>query len=94
MLKELVTLDAMHCQKETAEKIVDNGADYVVQLKGNQGNFYDDVYAMFDVKYMDQADKDCEHETYQTVEKGHGRIEKHTCYVLNHIEYFTDCFAK
>ena len=90
----VVTLDAMHCQKETVEKIIDNGADYVIQLKGNQGNFYDDVYAMFDGKYMDEADKDCEYETYQTIEKGHGRIEKRTCYVLNHIEYFTDYLAE
>ena len=90
----VVTLDAMHCQKETVEKIVENEADYVIQLKGNQGNFYDDVYAMFDDKYMDEDDKDCEYEIFQTIEKGHGRIEKRTCYVLNHLEYFTDYLAE
>ena len=42
-----------------------------------------DVYAMFDDKYMDIADKDSEYETYTTIEKSHGRIEKWTCYVLN-----------
>lgn len=35
----IVTLDAMHCQKETAEKIVNNGGDYVLQLKANQEGF-------------------------------------------------------
>ena len=89
----VVTMDAMHCQKETIEKIVKNKADYVVQLKKNQGNFYEDVYAMFDDKYMDEADKDGEYETFQTLEKGHGRIEKRTCYVLNDVAYFTDYLA-
>ena len=42
-----------------------------------------DVYAMFVDKYMDIADKDSEYETYTTIEKSHGRIEKRTCYVLN-----------
>jgi predicted transposase YbfD/YdcC len=89
----VVTMDAMHCQKETVEKVIKNGGDYVVQLKGNQGNFYKDVYAMFDDKYMDEADKDGEYEKFQTIEKGHGRIEKRTCYVLQDIEYFTDYMA-
>lgn len=74
----VVTMDAMHCQKETAEVIIDNGGDYVLQLKANQGNFYADVYAMFDDKYMSETDKDCEYEIFSTIEKGHGRIEKCT----------------
>jgi len=89
----VLTMDAMHCQKDTMKKIIDNGGDYVVQLKRNQGNFYEDVYAMFDDAYMDAADKDCEYETHKTVDKGHGRIEKRTCYVLNDTPYFTDYLA-
>ena len=89
----VITADAMHCQKETAETIVNNGGDYVLQLKANQKNFYDDVYAMFDEKYMDETDKNCEYEIYKTQEKSHGRIETRTCYVLNEIAYFTDYLA-
>ena len=90
----ILTMDAMHCQKETAEKIIDNGGDYVLQLKANQGTFYADVYAMFDNEYMDKLDKDCEYETFSTIEKSHGRIEKRTCYVLNELAYFTDYIAE
>ena len=86
----IITADAMHCQKETAKKIIDNGGNYVLQLKANQKNFYEDVYAMFDDKYMDETDKECEYEIYKTQEKSHGRIETRTCYVLNEIEFFTD----
>lgn len=90
----VVTADAMHCQKETAEIIMKNKGNYVLQLKANQGNFYKDVYAMFDDKYMDEVDTDCEYETYSTIEKSHGRIEKRTCYVLNELEFFTDYIAE
>ena len=91
---KIITADAMHCQKETAEKIIDNKGDYVLQLKANQKNFYEDVYAMFDEKYMDETDTNCEYEVFCTVEKSHGRIEKRTCYVLNKIEFFTDYLAE
>ena len=68
---------AMHYQKETAELIINNGGDYVLQLKANQRNFCEEgVYAMFDDKYMDITDKECEYEIYTTIEKSHGRIEK------------------
>lgn len=90
----VVTADAMHCQKETAETIIKNKGDYVFQLKANQGNFYKDVYAMFDDKYINETDKDCEYEIFTTIEKNHGRIEKRTCYVLNEVEFFTDYLAE
>ncbi len=90
----VVTADAMHCQKETAETIIKNKGDYVLQLKANQGRFYEDVYAMFDDKYMNETDKDCEYEVFSTTEKSHGRIEKRTCYVLNELEFFTNYLAE
>ena len=49
---------------------------------------------MFEDKYMDITDKDCEYETYSTIEKSHGRIEKRTCYVLNEVAFFTDYLAE
>lgn len=63
--------------------------DYVIQLKANQGNFHQEVYAMFDDKYMDEKEKENNYETFTTLEKSHGRIEKRTCYVINDTEYFT-----
>ncbi len=89
----VITADAMHSQKETAQTIVNNGGDYVLQLKANQKNFYEDVYAKFDDKYMDETDKNCEYEIYKTQKKSHGRIETRTCYVLNEIAFFTDYLA-
>lgn len=94
-VKDLViTADAMHCQKETAERIIQNKGDYVLQLKANQGNFYQDVYAMFDEKYMSESSYENEYETFRTIEKSHGRIETRTCYVLNNLEYFEGYFKE
>ena len=43
----IVTIDAMGCQREIAEQIVDAGADYVLAVKDNQGRLYDDVRDLF-----------------------------------------------
>lgn len=41
--KCIVTIDAMGCQREVAEKIRKQGADYVLALKGNQSSLKEDV---------------------------------------------------
>ena len=39
----IVTIDAIGCQREIAQKIIDQKADYVLALKGNQGSLREDV---------------------------------------------------
>src|SRR5208283_1792628 len=39
----IVTIDAMGCQRDIAQKILDKKADYVLALKGNQGSLREDV---------------------------------------------------
>lgn len=43
----VVSIDAMGCQTEIANTIIEQGADYVLALKGNQGNLHDDVQQLF-----------------------------------------------
>ena len=43
----IVTIDAMGCQREIAEQIVDTGADYVLAVKENQGQLNDDLRDLF-----------------------------------------------
>ena len=40
---KIITADAMHCQKETVEKIIDNQGDYVIGLKTNQPVMHDEI---------------------------------------------------
>ena len=39
----IVTIDAMGCQRNIAQQILDQKADYVVALKGNQGTLREDI---------------------------------------------------
>ena len=68
-----VTIDAIGCQKEIAEQIIDQGGDYVLALKANQQSLYTDVQM-----YMDDGIANGftgEQDFWETVEKGHGRLE-------------------
>ena len=69
----LVTIDAMGCQVEIADRILAHGADYLLALKANQPTLEADVAA-----YFHTAPK-AELVSKTTVEKGHGRIETRTC---------------
>jgi predicted transposase YbfD/YdcC len=44
----IVTIDALGCQTAIAMQIIDQGADYVLALKGNQGTTYQQVVEFFD----------------------------------------------
>ena len=45
----IITIDAMGCQKEIAKEIVMQGANYVLALKDNQGNLFEDVKLLSDL---------------------------------------------
>ena len=70
----IVTIDAMGCQKEIARQISDQKADYVLALKGNQGNLRKDVELFFEHAQQCQF-KDIPHQTYESTDGDHGRVE-------------------
>ena len=78
----IVSIDAMGCQKEIAKAIVDKSADYVLSLKQNQGNLYEDVKELFEGAFQ-FGFEDIEYDTYETLEKGHGRIETRQCWAIS-----------
>lgn len=87
-----VTIDAMGCQKEIATTITDQGADYVLALKQNQPQLYDDVTEMFDHAQGSEF-SNLDHHFSETIEKGHGRIEKRRCWAVSdpdHLGYVND----
>lgn len=43
----VITMDAMGCQTKIADQIIQQGADYVLSLKGNQGELHQDVREFF-----------------------------------------------
>lgn len=82
----VVTIDAMGCQREIAAKIIEKGGDYVLALKGNQGNLADEVENYFrQGNAVDFEDLDCR--AVGEKEAHHGRIEKREVYVTEDIEW-------
>jgi predicted transposase YbfD/YdcC len=75
----IVTTDALNCQRAIAGQIVEQGGDYALALKGNQGSLHDDVST-----YLD--DPACQvSSTAQTIDGDHGRIETRTASVSTDI---------
>lgn len=63
----LITIDAMGCQKDIAGQIIGQGADYLLAVKENQPNLYEDVTRTF-------AEADGGRRV-TTEDLGHGRFE-------------------
>lgn len=71
----IVTIDALGCQKNIASAIIDKGADYVLALKGNQGELHDQVQDSF--RFLEVSS------TTQQTDLGHGRVEKRVCSLID-----------
>lgn len=82
----LVSIDAMGCQTEIAKTIVAQGADYVLALKGNQGDLHTDVAQLF-AAARKQNFRNIDHQFHSTVTKGHGRIETRRYWTMGNTEY-------
>lgn len=78
----IVTIDAMGCQKDIAKKIINQKGDYVLAVKENQKELFDQVTKMFSLHKPDSLD--------QTVDAGHGRIETRTCGAISNLTFFDD----
>jgi len=76
-----VTLDAMHCQVETAQAIVDAQADYILIVKGNQDGLHDYLIEKF-VQYGEDNHEVEGMKKHVTVEKSHGRNERREYYFI------------
>ncbi len=81
---QIVTIDAMGCQKEIAKKIREKKADYVLALKGNQGHFHRDVEAR-----LNNSDFLAQCEQYEIADHkaAHGRQEIRRCYITDKIDW-------
>ena len=85
----IVTIDAMGCQREIAEKILDKKADYVLALKGNQGTLREDV-AVFAAEQKANGFKDTKVSRHETVDGDHGRIETRTYTAIHDVAWLQE----
>lgn len=82
----IVTIDAIGTQKTIAEKIIEKEADYVLALKGNQGNLHEDIQLYFEETPEEELSKP-PFDYHKTFVKDHGRIEKREYWVTDDIDW-------
>jgi len=83
----LISTDALFAHIPKAQQFLDHGADYLIGLKGNQGNFHAEAQNFFnqarDVEY-----EEVDVERYiSPLEKGHGRIERRSVCVCTALDW-------
>lgn len=72
---KVITLDALNTQRATAQRILDQGGDYLMIVKENQRAMYADIETFFQATLLPQED---DRDTYTYSGKGHGRLETRT----------------
>jgi predicted transposase YbfD/YdcC len=70
----IITIDAMGTQKKFTKQIVDDDGDFVIALKKNQGTLRKGVEQIF-VRALEGSSQEIHVYFYETMEKGHGRVE-------------------
>lgn len=78
----IVTIDAMGCQTDIAQQIIDQGGDYVLALKANQPRLHTHAVEWFDYAMQTDFGLVGDHDYAKTVNKGHGRIDVRECWLI------------
>ena len=76
----IITIDAMGCQKNIVEQIVDGGGDCVIAVKDNQPTLKAAIENYFD-KHLERDLEDLRYRFYETNDKGHGRKDDRTYFL-------------
>jgi len=79
----LVTIDAMGCQTEIAKTIIEQGADYLLAVKGNQRHLQQDIKKLF----AEVPGKTDDHD--QVSELNRGRQETRECWIISTPEHLS-----
>lgn len=83
-----VTIDALGCQRNVAQQIIDQGADYVLSVKDNQPTLHKEAgQHLRDVREAGLTDAPDAH--VRTEETGHGRHEVREAWVVNDLSTCT-----
>ena len=81
----VVSLDAMHCQKDTAKAIRKAGADYLLAVKDNQKSLHEDIKLFFE-DALEQDDEQLLHAVDEP-DNGHGRLDERTVWASGEVSW-------
>ena len=82
----IVTIDAIGTQTKIAKTIIEGEGDYLLAVKENQGDLFEDIQCLFEVDVAHGIEH-AQHKYAKIVNKGHGRIETRECWVTDKEEY-------
>jgi predicted transposase YbfD/YdcC len=85
----IITIDAMGTQKAIAKTIIEGNADYVLALKKNQCNLYENAALYFEDAIKINF-KDIRHGYHKTVDNEHGRIEIREYWITDEIGWLEE----
>jgi predicted transposase YbfD/YdcC len=90
-LKDVIcTWDALNTQKDNVKAVVDKHGDYVVALKGNQENFYEDVKDYLDQERLDIIKSGYEGSYLLEREKSHGAVITYEYYQTEKVKWYEE----
>ena len=78
----LVTSDALNCQKEIVKTCVNQGGNYLLPVKGNQGNLHKQISSVAEELWERHPKPEPGFHYAQTRETGHGRTELRMAWVI------------
>jgi predicted transposase YbfD/YdcC len=84
-----VSIDAIGCQKAIAKQIVAQGGNYVLTVKGNQGQLLEDIQETV-AKAIEGELPEKDIEEYTRFDSGHGRREERSYVVIHNVEGIRD----
>lgn len=87
----IITWDALNTQKANIEKVIKLKDDYVVPVKQNQSNFYDDLKLYFNDKQLDIICAEGTKNTYfKHIEKSHSSCITYEYFQTEDIQWYSD----
>lgn len=87
----IVTWDALNTQTENVKEVISMNGDYVVPIKGNQGNFFEDLKLYFDDKKLETIIAGNTKSVYLKInEKSHSSIITYEYFQTNDVSWYFD----
>ena len=87
----IITWDALNTQTENVKAVIDGKGDYVVPIKGNQGNFYNDLIEYFDERTQEKIIAGNTKSSYLKYnEKSHSSIIVYEYFQTSDVDWYFD----
>lgn len=86
----IVTWDALNTQTKNIKAVIEAGGDYMVPIKGNQGNFHKDLIEYFDEEQCNKIIAGNSKSAYmEYTEKSHSAVIKYQLFQTSDIKWYS-----